>query len=121
MRQDYEERLKNQFSFVQCEVECGDGWFGLLFVLCFRIQKYLSENNISNYKVIQIKEKFGTLRFYDENSRHEIDEYVRDAEAVSEVTCEHCGNPGTLRSGNWVMVLCDDCERKTMKGSKQKI
>ena len=56
----------------------------------------------------QIKEKFGTLRFY----YHGGDEYIRGldamAESMSAVTCEDCGKPGKRRSGGWVRTLCDD-------------
>ena len=58
----------------------------------------------------QIKEKFGTLRFY----YHGGDEYIRGLEAMAESmtsrTCEDCGNPGVTRSTErkrWVRVLCD--------------
>ena len=58
----------------------------------------------------QIKEKFGTLRFYYGGG----DEYIRGldsmAASMSSVTCEVCGNPGKSRSTEkqrWVLVLCD--------------
>jgi hypothetical protein len=58
----------------------------------------------------QIKEKFGTLRFYYSGG----DEYIRglDAMAASMTsrTCEECGSPGTSRSTKkqrWVRVLCE--------------
>jgi hypothetical protein len=58
----------------------------------------------------QIKEKFGTLRFYYDGG----DDYIRGLEsmAVSMTSriCEQCGCPGTSRSTKkqrWVLVLCD--------------
>jgi hypothetical protein len=58
----------------------------------------------------QIKEKFGTLRFYYSGG----DEYIRGLESMaasmSSVICEECGSPGTSRSTKrqrWVLVLCD--------------
>jgi hypothetical protein len=58
----------------------------------------------------QIKEKFGTLRFYYNGG----DEFIRglDAMAASMTsrTCEECGSPGTSRSTKkqrWVRVLCE--------------
>jgi hypothetical protein len=58
----------------------------------------------------QIKEKFGTLRFYYSGG----DEYIRGLDAMaasmSGVICEQCGNPGTSRSTKkqrWIRVLCD--------------
>ncbi len=58
----------------------------------------------------QIKEKFGTLRFY----YHGGDEYISGLEAMAEAmtsrTCEDCGCPGVARStakNRWVRVLCE--------------
>jgi hypothetical protein len=59
----------------------------------------------------QVKEKFGTLRFYlDTSLGDEIDALVAEAEAASGVTCEACGCPGSPRCRNgWYSTLCDDC------------
>lgn len=61
----------------------------------------------------QIKEKFGTLRFYYYGG----DEYIHGLEAMAEsmtsVTCEKCGKPGKPSNNGWVRVLCEDhTERK---------
>lgn len=56
----------------------------------------------------QVKEKFGTLRFY----YHGGDDYIRGLEAMADSMsariCEECGKPGKVRDGGWVRVLCDD-------------
>lgn len=57
--------------------------------------------------VDQVKEKFGTLRFYYTGGDDEISGMVRMAESMSAVTCEECGNPGRQRGGGWVTTLCD--------------
>lgn len=55
----------------------------------------------------QVKEKFGTLRFYYYGG----DDYCRGvesmAESMSAVTCEVCGNTGKLRAQGWYRTLCD--------------
>lgn len=55
----------------------------------------------------QIKEKFGTLRFYYHGGDEVIDGMVRMAESMSGVTCETCGSPGKIRHDGWVRTLCD--------------
>lgn len=57
--------------------------------------------------VSQVKEKFGTLRFYYDGGDDIIDGMVRMAEAMSAVTCEECGTPGKIRHGGWIRTLCD--------------
>jgi hypothetical protein len=56
---------------------------------------------------VQVKEKFGGLRFYYNGG----DDYIRGlasmAESMSTSTCEECGAPGSTRSGGWVRTLCD--------------
>lgn len=57
--------------------------------------------------VDQVKEKFGTLRFYYTGGDDTIRGMVRMAEAMSAVTCEECGVPGEQRHGGWIRTLCD--------------
>ena len=58
----------------------------------------------------QVKEKFGTLRFYYTGGDDIIDGMVRMAESMSGVTCEECGNPGERRGGGWIHTYCQPCE-----------
>lgn len=55
----------------------------------------------------QVKEKFGTLRFYYDGGNSTIDGMVRMAEAMSSRTCEECGAPGKSTSGGWIRTLCE--------------
>lgn len=58
--------------------------------------------------ITQIKEKFGTLRFYYEGDvGEEVIYYVDFAEAMSACTCEVCGAVGEKRNNGWVKVLCN--------------
>jgi hypothetical protein len=54
----------------------------------------------------QVKEKFGTLRFYYSGGDEYISGMVTMAEAMSGITCETCGKPGTQTSGGWVKTAC---------------
>lgn len=54
----------------------------------------------------QIKEKFGTLRFYYTGGDSYISGLVDMAEAMSGSTCEVCGSPGKSNSDGWIRVLC---------------
>jgi hypothetical protein len=58
----------------------------------------------------QVKEKFGTLRFYYSGGDDVIDGMVRMAESMTEVTCEGCGNIGERRGGGWIHTYCTPCE-----------
>ena len=56
---------------------------------------------------VQVKEKFGTLRFYYEGGDDKIDGMVRMAESMSAVICEQCGAPGTTGGTRWISTLCE--------------
>jgi hypothetical protein len=73
-----------------------------------------------NYQIFQIKEKFGTLRYYF-GSTHEYDSIEYSimraievwAERRSESTCESCGKYGELRTERyWIVTLCDTCNEE---------
>ena len=70
---------------------------------------------------VQIKEKFGGLRFYYSGGDEYIDGMVRMAEVWAGQTCETCGNVGKRRDGGWIRTLCDTHEAEYQaKWSKMK-
>jgi hypothetical protein len=93
-------------------IDCEAGWYPILADL---------ETTLSavdpDYTVLQIKEKFGTLRFYcateasDDDGRRRFDELVGRAEQNSAATCERCGAPGAIHStaSGWLKTLCAPC------------
>jgi hypothetical protein len=94
---------------------CGDGWFELLHQLSNDIMTVCRTEPIPVPEVMQVKEKFGLLRYYirsrvvDGRIRH----LIQRAESRSASVCEHCGAPGTLRhSQRCVATLCDQCEQR---------
>lgn len=63
-------------------------------------------NKVQRVVVEQVKEKFGTLRFYYRGGDEQVCGMVRMAEAMSGVTCEECGSPGTTGGQGWITTLC---------------
>jgi hypothetical protein len=61
----------------------------------------------SQVVAIQVKEKFGTLRFYYSGGDDVVNGIERMAESMSAVMCETCGAPGRSRRGGWIQTLCD--------------
>lgn len=62
------------------------------------------------YQVVatQVKEKFGSLRFYYSGGDEAIHNFVFTAECMTYVTCEECGAPGTMSHGGWMSVKCQE-------------
>jgi hypothetical protein len=117
--------------FCMFGIECGSGWFPLLDALFYQIQSYIDYRKESNERieenkkkypdynqtpfalipqvtVTQVKEKYGTLRFYYDGGDETIDGMVRMAEAMSSITCEVCGNLGKMRGRSWLYTACDE-------------
>lgn len=98
-----------QFSLLCFGFCCGDGWFDILKNLIINIQKLDINKEV---QVFQIKEKFGTLRFYINGGSDEIHELINQAEILSGKTCEECGKPATQVTRGWIKNLCDECYKK---------
>ena len=60
----------------------------------------------------QVKEKFGTLRFYYSGGDEYISGMVTMAEAMSGVTCEECSAPAETHGGGWIRTICQPCETR---------
>jgi hypothetical protein len=111
------------------------GWFAIVDRLCSDIEAELGQEGCASFSMLQIKEKFATLRLYyslAESRDVHIDamiagagrqhliaahgksvaiDRVRDlvgaASAASAVTCDMCGQPGASRDMNWERTLCE--------------
>ncbi|HVI41269.1 MAG TPA: hypothetical protein VM577_11450, partial [Anaerovoracaceae bacterium] len=64
-------------------------------------------------RAVQVKEKFGGLRFYVRPSNSKIIAIVSRYEALSYNICMKCGaKDGSLRKDkSWWMTLCDECNK----------
>lgn len=90
----------------------GDGWEPLLRRLSEKLEPLIAAFPPEERpRAVQVKEKFGTLRFYMSGETTEMSAAIREAEAESARTCEACGAPGKARGGGWIQTLCDGCAR----------
>ena len=114
-----------QESCMHWGFEHGDGWFDIIESLCANIQSHVSwkrrqhpdlsdEEFDEQHQPIaaQVKEKFGGLRFYMDNTDDYIQGAISMAESMSYRTCEQCGNKGHKRPGGWIRTLCDTCHKQ---------
>ncbi len=119
-----------------------DGWLPLLGLLAEEIRG-LPEAERSGFKILQVKEKFGALRFYYTRKREgeasppivaiditsaygntrirldggspSLDLLVSAAELASMFICEDCGDPGRIRHMSWIKCLCDKHYEETRR------
>jgi hypothetical protein len=78
------------------------------------------------FEATQVKEKYGTLRFYyflkkiedrkvvDKLStlEAELEGAISFAQHLSENICEICGNQSKVHGTFWLTTECEECERK---------
>jgi hypothetical protein len=84
--------------------DVGPGWGYLIDIL-----EYHLTNEPQIIDVVQIKEKFGTLRFYIDYEK-EYPKIIDLIERLSEFICEQCAKPGTLDTNSyWYKTLCPEC------------
>lgn len=89
------------------------GWrkaFGIQ--MCKEIKKELKKHKfLYKYRIVQIKEKFGYLHWYDGGSPKDskIYDIIRKYEQISAKTCGECGKLATKISKGWIYPYCDDC------------
>lgn len=110
-----EKELKHpQYPIDLYDIECGYGWYGIIFPIINYINKYNKDNPESTIEIYQIKEKFGGLRFYTSYTTPELDEMINNAEDWSFLICENCGSPVnvTTKGPKWITTLCDKCRNK---------
>ena len=89
------------------------GWrkaFGIQ--MCKEIKAELKKHKfLYKYRIVQIKEKWGYLHWYDSGTPKDskIYDIIRKYEQISAKTCGVCGKPATKISKGWIYPYCDDC------------
>lgn len=98
-------------DFESERLHVGEGWQELITTVHTALTALFPE-----YEILQIKEKFGGLRYYWAapegadpalvTAGHAL---VDAAEAQSFKICERCGKEGSVQSlGGWLVTLCDE-------------
>jgi len=116
-----------------------DGWLPIIDDLCGAIQEYIDKHShsidnpeyvigsewnlddVTTHRYIQkhpdqvtctqMKEKFGGLRFYENNGDKKVDGMIHYAEYLADNTCQDCGtreDVGTITKG-WITTICRSC------------
>lgn len=101
-----------------------DGWFCLIDTLCAGLQGLTDKSGMPQVHAVQVKAKFGELRFYAGGCDPLQSGMVLMAELLSLRTCEICGAPGKrgVQEGLWE-TLCakHEAEGGRLKTSKDKL
>lgn len=119
------------------------GWFSIIEQLLASIRATLKPELARRFRLMQIKEKFGSLRVYyegqamfmdslcptgpacariesEENPFKEIDGLISEATGRSTETCIFCGDVGRIRTDGWWLTMCDFHQRLHDEGKTLK-
>ena len=98
--------------------ECDEGWNLLIKELIRVLNELCPEDEIN---VLQVKEKYGSLRFYVSGASDRALRIIDHFEWMSNYVCECCGAFwATNKADNgWYKTLCDSCREKLNKDSTE--
>jgi hypothetical protein len=100
----------------------GQGWFEVLWDLCVAIEGIARSRAAAGkrlIRIVQVKEKYGTLRVYVEGGCQEVYDLIDAAETRSESVCEACGKPGNLMEiRGWWQTVCPSHELMALLPSR---
>lgn len=102
---------KQFYDKMPCWSEYPPGWHHLIRNVLKR-----AEAARVPVKWVQIKEKSGGLRMYEqlpEMCDTSIHDWIAEAERLSTQTCQECGNKGRqITINRWVATLCEECYKQ---------
>ncbi|WP_374088054.1 hypothetical protein [Methylomicrobium lacus] len=93
---------------------CGNGWYELIHSI-----SVLLSNHTPDIRAVQVKEKYGELRFYLDRDDDYTDGVVGMAEYISSHTCSACGSPGQeYDREDWIITSCEEHKDQNSRGRK---
>lgn len=111
------EQLKMEFQDIltDCyDFSIMDGWAEIVYDLLREVRDHYPD-----VKVLQIKEKFGGLRFYvDDYNDEKLNTIIHHTENKSNSICEFTGKQGELKSVNgWLKTACDEIYQRALRNN----
>lgn len=99
----------------------GKGWNTIISALNERLEALAPD-----YTILQIKEKFGGLRYYIAASHEDaLYHIIAEAEELSLLTCEDCGTTDEVETKSnggpfgWIKTFCPPCRTNYTNGRNQ--
>ncbi|MDO8177676.1 MAG: hypothetical protein Q7T62_05465 [Undibacterium sp.] len=85
----YRGRTKPQDESAMCYgFECGDGWYQILYDLSQELTGHMLLHPFLDLELMQVKSKFGTLRFHLNYSDSSTEEIISRARRRADLVCE---------------------------------
>lgn len=88
--------------------------------LCDDLKREIENSHLTDYKIRQIKEKWGLLTIYDEGGNHYTQGVIDKYEKLSGKVCQGCGKEAEYMTLRWIGFYCKDCIDKMDPNVKYK-
>lgn len=121
---DWEGKVDEKYDYSYTVLdELPSGWNKLIIQMCEEIKQTIlkiNPNLLTEYYVVQAKEKYGTLRWYANIYVEELEEIATKYMVLSQYVCIRCGKATIIISGN-KKYLCNKCHERMSKIDKSGI
>ena len=127
------EKISNWWAFVEKFYSSLEGFLGIFHIIpsyteldaldsgwrkafgiyiCKDLKKALladgGRKRLRRYRIDQVKEKFGELRWYDHGGNEETDKIIAKYTYISRHTCITCGKPADYMTRGWIEPYCKE-------------
>lgn len=119
-RNRWSDKVSKDYDYLYTELYAmPDGWrkaFGKLLLEELR-EELVKYNYLYEYRIVQIKEKYGALCWYSGLAVGKCFEIVHKYERLSENICIDCGQPDVpaLNYFGWTTPLCKKCYEERLR------
>ncbi|MDO4501503.1 MAG: hypothetical protein Q4B60_09580 [Erysipelotrichaceae bacterium] len=105
---------KYDYSYTELDMaEVPSGWNQYLLPLARELNEVLKRIGYEDeYRILQIKEKYNSLRWYSNVINEELSMIVGKYSDKCRHTCHCCGKKAKWETSGWIASYCDDCFKK---------
>lgn len=100
------------YSYVLGVDDLPIGWERIFLQMCADLKKQLIKDNyLDKFRFTQIKEKYNTMRLYNNGCSKEAHRILDKYEYISRYVCTVCGGIATHETQGYLASFCDKCSR----------
>lgn len=124
-RNRWDDTVDEDYDYSYTELDdMPDGWrkaFSEMMMEELR-EALVEENFLDGFRILEIKEKWGELRFYTNCYNDKIERIIQKYTTLSRNICIHCGKPDTYMTGSgWYSPVCEECHEKQQRELEKKL
>lgn len=103
-------RIPKDYDYTWIDWGWGQGWdkaFGQMYM--DELGSAIKESGDKHFRILQIKEKYGSARNYTTGCTRKVHEIIEKYEHISCHICYYCGKEAPMTDDGWMLPRCYDC------------